>query len=111
MDMENNFPVRKSLRIDYYDYSTPGAYFITFCTHNKQHTLSPLQRRSMMSKLVGYIKMNASKAIRQRYGDVTVWQRGYYDHLIRNREDYEALAKYIHQNPARWEADQSYSEG
>ena len=53
--------------------------------------------------------MNASKAIRQRYGDGTVWQRGYYDHVIRNREDYVALAEYIQTNPVRWEQDKLYS--
>ena len=54
--------------------------------------------------------MNASKAIRQHYGDVTVWQRGYYDHVIRNQEDYVALAEYIQTNPLRWELDKLYAE-
>ena len=31
---------RKRLRLQDYDYSTPGAYFITVCTHQKQKTLS-----------------------------------------------------------------------
>ena len=30
---------RKSPRIKDYDYSTPGAYFVTICTHNKEYTL------------------------------------------------------------------------
>ena len=157
-----------------FDYNTPGAYFITFCTHNRSNILSrivgaiqespvsqlttcgvivdeviqsipehlhatidryvimpnhvhlivviaesdvlrairesPLQGRSIVSKAVGYIKMNASKAIRQQYGDVTVWQRGYHDHVIRNQDDYEMIAKYIHENPLRWELDKFYSE-
>ena len=172
--MENQLPVRKPLRMSHYDYNTPGAYFLTFCTHNRKHFLScivgaihespepqltacgkildavmqnlpahlhvtidryvimpnhvhliaviteedalreiresPLQSRSIMSKLIGYIKMNASKAIRRHYGDVTVWQRGYYDHVIRNQEDYVALAEYIQTNPLRWELDQLYAE-
>ena len=174
MEMENEFPVRKNLRLQEYDYNTPGAYFITFCTHNRRNILSsivgaiqespvsrlsicgmivdslirsvpdrfhvtidsyvimpnhvhlmvmlseadaqrailesPLQDRSIISKVVGYIKMNASKAIRQQYGDVTVWQRGYHDHVVRNRADYEMIAKYIHENPIRWELDKFYRE-
>ena len=27
---------RKSIRIAGYNYSTPGAYFITICTHNRE---------------------------------------------------------------------------
>ena len=70
----------------------------------------PQQGRSIISKVVGYIKMNASKAIRQHYGDIAVWQRGYHDHVIRNREDYEMLSKYILENPLRWELDKLYLE-
>ena len=28
-------PKRKKIRVEHYDYSTPGAYFITLCTANK----------------------------------------------------------------------------
>ena len=31
-----------------------------------------------------------------------IFQRGYYDHIIRDREDYETRCKYIHENPMRW---------
>ena len=58
----------------------------------------------------GYIKMNASKEIRARYGDVTVWQRGFYDHVIRNREDYDKIINYIDENPVRWNLDELYTE-
>ena len=168
-------PDRKRLRLVDYDYSTVGAYFITFCTHNRVHTLSrivgaihespalqlsgygqiveriidtlpshlpvavdryvimpnhihlilviteenmqrairesPLRDRSIISKTVGSIKMNASKAIRARFGAKDVWQRGYHDHIIRNAADYEAIATYIAENPARWESDRLYTTG
>ena len=31
-----NLPKRKPIRIADYDYSTPGAYFITVCTANRE---------------------------------------------------------------------------
>ncbi len=31
-----------------------------------------------------------------------VWQRGYYDHIIRNIHDYETTVEYILSNPSRW---------
>ena len=54
--------------------------------------------------------MNASKRIRERYGDVDVWQRGYYDHVIRNQSDYEDICRYIETNPTQWELDEFYTQ-
>ena len=71
---------------------------------------SPLRGRSIVSKVVGYIKMNASKEIHSRYGETKVWQRGFYDHVIRNQNDYEQIANYIYLNPTRWQADKLYRE-
>jgi len=33
------------------------------------------------------------------------WQRNYHDHVIRNQEDYNRIAEYIENNPARWAED------
>ena len=38
--MENSYPKRKYPRLATFDYSTPGAYFITICTQNKRRLLS-----------------------------------------------------------------------
>ena len=35
-----------------------------------------------------------------------VWQRNYYEHIIRDDEDYRRIAEYIQNNPQRWEQDQ-----
>lgn len=31
-----------------------------------------------------------------------LWQKSYYDHVIRNRQDYEEVWEYIENNPAKW---------
>ena len=31
-----------------------------------------------------------------------VWQRGYYDHVVRDEEDQARAREYIRTNPARW---------
>ena len=36
-------PQRKPLRLKGYDYSTPGAYFITICTKDRKHFLSEVR--------------------------------------------------------------------
>lgn len=34
-----------------------------------------------------------------------VWQRGYYERIIRNEREWNAIRQYIHDNPARWAED------
>ena len=37
-----------------------------------------------------------------------VWQKGFYDHVIRNDSDYREIWKYIDGNPVRWLEDKLY---
>ena len=69
---------------------------------------SPLRGRSVISKAVGYIKMNSSKAIHNINPAIKVWQRSYYDHIIRNEADYIEKLNYILTNPAKWADDRYY---
>ncbi len=39
-----------------------------------------------------------------------VWQRSYYDHIIRNKHDYEVKARYIRENPINWYADKYFDK-
>jgi len=34
-----------------------------------------------------------------------IWQRDYYEHIIRNKKSYHRISKYIQNNPAQWEKD------
>jgi REP element-mobilizing transposase RayT len=43
-------------------------------------------------------------------GYTTIWQRSFYDHVIRGEEDYLCIWRYIDENPARWAEDEYYSE-
>ena len=40
LDKEKELPKRKNLRWKGFDYSRPGAYFITICTENRRQILS-----------------------------------------------------------------------
>lgn len=35
----------------------------------------------------------------------SVWQKGYYDHIIRNEEDLQSTRQYIQNNPLKWLLD------
>ena len=36
---------------------------------------------------------------------IKIWQRNYYEHIIRNEKAYENISNYIINNPAKWTAD------
>lgn len=39
-----------------------------------------------------------------------IWQKSYYDHIIRNEKDYYRIWKYIDENELKWSLDKYYSE-
>ena len=43
---KNALPTRKSVRLRNYDYSTPGAYFITICTYNRNNIFGDIVRQN-----------------------------------------------------------------
>ncbi len=169
---------RKSIRLKDYNYSQPGAYFITICTKEKRHILSqivgtgvldgpqivlshygktaetillqlndhynnislesyvimpnhihlllvlknadssdlsvigpsgtpvPTQRNSTLSRFVSTFKRFCNKEYEKN-----IWQSRFYDHIIRNRKDFDEHLRYIYENPFRWKEDSLYSEG
>lgn len=40
--------------------------------------------------------------------DQKIWQRNYYDHIVRNEESFNDIRRYIVENPARWAEDSLY---
>ena len=40
--------------------------------------------------------------------DFKIWQRNYYEHIIRNDQSYERISDYIRDNPKRWNEDKFY---
>ena len=71
---------------------------------------SPLRSRSIISQVVGFIKANSSKEIHRTNPDIKIWQRGFYDHIIRDERDYEEISKYARENPLKWRYDELFCE-
>ena len=42
--------------------------------------------------------------------DRRLWQRNYYEHIIRNDQSFDRLQSYIQDNPLRWENDQLHPD-
>ena len=60
---------------------------------------------------VGQYKMAVTKKVHEKNPDLTVWQRSFHDHIIRNQSGYEKIWMYIENNPLKWEEDCFYRNG
>ncbi len=147
--------LRKSLRLEGYDYALPGAYFVTLVTHNRENLFGEVIEGNMMlnsygnivayhwsrlrrlpyvglgdfvimpNHLHGFVNIVESKytglsEIIRRFKSfsardinhlrglprTSVWQRSYYDRIIRNEPDLRKITDYILVNPQNWEEDQ-----
>ncbi|MDX2212725.1 MAG: transposase [Oculatellaceae cyanobacterium bins.114] len=166
---------RRSIRLNGYDYTLPGAYFITLCVYQREclfgeivngkmqlnelgqivtdaylwletqypyvnldawvvmpnhlhgivvltdnprrggsrtaPTENPTKRKPL-GRLIGAFKTVSTKQInllRDRSG-VPLWQRDYYDRIIRDEEAFHTIRQYIQDNPLRWEQDQLHPD-
>jgi len=172
---------RRSIRLPGYDYTQPGAYFITIVTHQRMplfgdivdgemrlndagrvvegcwldipshfphvaldafvimpnhvhgilwivetpptgttgavgaKNFSPLPANAATrphgtSKTIGSVvrgfKIGVTKWFRQHTTIYTVWQRNYYEHIIRTDDALARIRDYIQSNPQRWADDQ-----
>ena len=180
---------RQSNRLQGYDYSSPGYYFVTIVSHNRlpifggiisgevqlnrngkivkdcwleipkhfqsvtldeyvimpnhlhgivkinenqnvwaRHKVSSLRRQASpysandqntkpigtpshsLGAIIGSFKSVAAKRIHKAglIKDQFIWQRNYYEHVIRDDEDYQRIVQYIQFNPINWEEDQEF---
>ena len=166
MEDKNKKYTRQSMRLQRYDYSLPGAYFITICIH-KQKMLLKIKDVQMMigsvwnslpdrfpsleldefiimpnhihailcMNVVGADLVSARNKMKsmsaptisrivQAFKSITtfkyilgvkennwplfnkrLWQRNYYDHIIRSEKALNYIREYIVNNPIRWEFD------
>jgi putative transposase len=61
--------------------------------------------------IVGAFKSAVTKIARVSLFGVreSIWQRGYYDRVIRTGKEFGQVCEYIRLNPARWESDEENS--
>ena len=64
-----------------------------------------------LGRLVGGVKSRSVHLAAGRGLEVgRLWQRGYYDHIVRSENDFLRIWTYIDNNPLRWELDRYYTE-
>lgn len=149
-----NQPRRNSLRLRGYDYASAGAYFVTICTHQREHLFEEHILRVLVeeewgllperfseigldewvvmpnhfhgiiclsgqAEAVGEVRPTLAKVVGVFKSRVAVrwlawideyapgrsgriWQRGYYDRIIRSERELNNVRRYIRDNPRRW---------
>jgi REP element-mobilizing transposase RayT len=58
-----------------------------------------------VGSIVRGVKIGITKWYRNNTEIQNIWQRNYYDHIIRNEDSYFQISKYIQSNPVRWQED------
>ena len=70
-------------------------------------TLSEYIRRFKMITTKSYI--DGVKFGIYPHFEKMIWQKSFYDHIIRNENEYLRVWKYINENPLKWETDEYFS--
>ncbi|MCI5764666.1 REP-associated tyrosine transposase [Actinobacillus porcinus] len=68
---------------------------------------------SKLSDIVRKFKGKTSKAYHSEFKNIgyePLWQRSYYEHIIRDEKDYLRISEYIENNPIMWVEDRFYAE-
>ena len=164
---------RQSIRLQGYDYSQVGAYFVTIVTYQRDSLFGEIKNEEMTLSALGKIADECWRAIPEHFPLVEsgayvimpnhvhgvliitdngrgaamlrpnndnphkinvkpgslgamvrsyksavsyrankqlnmtgIWQRNYYEHIIRNEKEMDNIWRYIESNPAQWEEDE-----
>jgi REP element-mobilizing transposase RayT len=150
--MKENLPVRKKIRLKYYDYSQENMYFITICVKDRLEILGKIEEDNhikltkegnivkqniyrleeiykniivdeyivmpnhlhililinykdgiTISKIIKHLKTNISREIKY-----SIWQKSFYEHIIRNEKEYLKIKEYIKNNVINWRTDKYF---
>ena len=79
-------------------------------TTQKGAVTAPLRRS--LGQAVAYFKYQLTKSINQIFGTVgsRLWQRNYFEHIIRNEDELNGIREYIENNPMQWAFDNENPE-
>jgi REP element-mobilizing transposase RayT len=62
-------------------------------------------KRGSLGAIIGAYKMAVTRRIQREHNATGIWQRNYYEHIIRDEKDLQRITDYIEANPLRWDED------
>ncbi|OGR06363.1 MAG: hypothetical protein A2511_10150 [Deltaproteobacteria bacterium RIFOXYD12_FULL_50_9] len=67
----------------------------------------PLRRQPTLGQIIGHFKYQSTKNINQLHGNavISIWQRNYYERVIRDENELARAREYIINNPLQWNMD------
>jgi REP element-mobilizing transposase RayT len=106
--------IRPNIELDYYIIMPNHIHGIIIIESRGVMHYAPTKKFSSPSQTLGAVvrgfKSAVTKRVNQMNGTIgkKIWQRNYYEHIIRNEQDLYRIRKYIHLNPLKWELDEYY---
>ena len=61
--------------------------------------------KGSLSTIIGTYKAAVTRTIGREMNETGIWQRNYYEHIIRNDRDLQNKTDYINANPLLWDQD------
>jgi putative transposase len=70
------------------------------------------EQKTRLGQIIAYFKYQTTKLINQKrhLPGLRIWQKNYYEHIIRNEKTLAILRQYIMENPTRWDIDQLHPQ-
>lgn len=72
--------------------------------------IRPRGTTKTIGSIIRGFKIGVTKWARQKMYINDVWQRNYYEHIIRDEKDLNRIREYIKNNPLKWTEDRYYVE-
>ena len=96
----------ENITVEQYVIMPDHIHLLLFVRKNgSPRTSTPTKQTTSVSHFVSTLKRFCNKEYHRN-----VWQRGFHDHIIRSREDYDEIVKYIYENPMHWYYNQLNTE-
>lgn len=73
---------------------------------NHIHLVIWIQDGNPSNRTLGQVICSLKSGVTRKCGR-KVWQRGYYEHIVRNETDLQEIRTYIENNPGKWEEDRN----
>ena len=93
------------VKIDRYVIMPDHIHAIIFLDPDKYIKGKDESSNEMLPHVISVFKRFCNKEVGSN-----IFQRGYIEHIVRDKKDYETRIKYILENPMRWQFDELYKQ-